>query len=671
MNPVEKPIPIIIPLHHGGGKLGDDTELKFALRSIERHFKHPFLIVIVGRKVPDWLVGVEHLACDKGLKTALRVAAEAFPEGFMWWYDDCTLLQDISLADAMLTPAMKNWCSARTAWAKELEKIRQRLVKEKIKVWDYSRPHGPYCFDKGMIDEAFADWPGMAGKFPFETWILCKRDWPRSFGKVKQYYGPFRNPPGESAVYLNYNDAGNTQELRSWLAQRFPEPSRFEKRLSSLDLPSRVSAVAVYLPGRPRWESACVEIMKAAGIDVKLFEGVDGHGLIQAPMYVNVGAFRQSFKRHPLPGEIGCFASHLGIAKIADSLPGLCGEMSDWRLVFEDDAVPVSMTSAQILHIAKMAEKSGYQIVMLHTGRKNRRGRGITRITRTTGSDVFTHAYLAHVSAFREMAGWEMRHPIDHAISKSKKLKVGVLWGASKFEQRSPASSSVSIHHERKACYQGKDFSPLSVEQKSSGISKKLHQVWVQGERELPDAYRENRRLWASALPEFELILWDEKSASEQWPDFAAVSARCFHHATRADLILARAIRDFGGLATGTDCRPNNPSKLLALMEVVEAFLVLTPGRQEISNGLQWSARAGHPFWSCVCNHQLRNSGAHLGRASVSSATGPKCYHHAFHARMWDLHLVTAPAAFTRDWKNAWKNPDALIDPGFAASWTK
>jgi hypothetical protein len=229
MNPVDKPIPVIIPLHHGGGKLGDDTELKFALRSIERHFKHPFRIVIVGRKLPDWLVGVEHLACEKGLKTALRVAADAFPEGFMWWYDDCTLLQDISLADAMFTPAMKHWCSARTAWAKKLEEIRQRLVKEKIKVWDYSRPHGPYCFDKGMIDEAFADWPGMAGKFPFETWILCKRDWPRSFGKVKQYYGPFRNPPAESAVYLNYNDAGNTQELRSWLAQRFPEPSRFER----------------------------------------------------------------------------------------------------------------------------------------------------------------------------------------------------------------------------------------------------------------------------------------------------------------------------------------------------------------------------------------------------------------------------------------------------------
>jgi hypothetical protein len=268
MNPEKKPIPIIIPLHHGGGKLGDDTELRFALRSIEQHFKHPYQIVIVGRKLPDWLVGVEHLQCEKGLKTALRVAADAYPKGFMWWYDDCTLLQDISLDQAVMTPAMKNWCSARTAWAKKLEEIRQRLVKEKIKVWDYSRPHGPYSFDKGMIDEAFADWPGMAGKFPFETWILCKRDWPRRFGGVKQYYGPFRNPPGDGAVYLNYNDAGNTQELRAWLADRFPNPSRFER---SVDKSLKVAVHTIRF-GSAWWVRFC-------GVTLDSWARKHGHSL--------------------------------------------------------------------------------------------------------------------------------------------------------------------------------------------------------------------------------------------------------------------------------------------------------------------------------------------------------------------------------------------------------
>lgn len=327
-----------------------------------------------------------------------------------------------------------------------------------------------------------------------------------------------------------------------------------------------------------------------------------------------------------------------------------------------------------MLQVAQMATEQGYDVVMLHTGRKHRRGGGNTRITKTSGKDVFTHAYLLNEKAAREISTWTMRHPIDHAISKSRRLKVGVLWGNRRFNQRPPLSADFSIHAERKACYAGRTyFLPQSDAPQPAelGIVKKIHQVWIQGEAEMPEEFKANRALWQAEFPDFEVILWDEESARKQWPEFAAVSSRCFHHATRADLILARALRDFGGLATGTDCRPNNSAKLKSILSVVDSFLVLTPGRHEVSNGLQWSARPNHPFWKCVCNHQLRGRGRHLGRKSVSTATGPKCYHEAFHAHMWDLHVVTAPAAFTRDWKGGWTNPEALIDPGFAASWTK
>lgn len=219
--------PIIIPLHHGGGKFKNDTELRFALRSIEKHFKDPFRVVIVGSKLPSWLVGVEHIY-GEGLKSSLVAAANAYPEGFIWWYDDNCLTRDITAEEIKVTPACRGWQKPKTGWAKRLDSIRARLEKEGFKAWDYSRPHGPYWFDKAMVDEGFADWPGMKSKFPWESWILSKRDWPRCHGAVKQYYGAFRQPPSANHRYLNYSDGGNTPELRAMLEERFPASSRFE-----------------------------------------------------------------------------------------------------------------------------------------------------------------------------------------------------------------------------------------------------------------------------------------------------------------------------------------------------------------------------------------------------------------------------------------------------------
>lgn len=227
--------PIIIPLSHCGGKLKDDTELRYALRSLDKHFKDPFKVVIVGKHVPAWLVGAEHVYSGEGLKTALVDAAKAYPDGFFWWYDDLTMLRDSTGEEMKVTPAIKHWMAAKTGWANSLEKIHKRLVAEGRPAFDYSRPHGPYWFDKAMVDEGFQDWPGMKGKFPWESWILSKHDWPRRFGVVKQYYGRFNGEPPAHSFLLNYNDAGNTPELRVWLERRFPDASRFEKVAEALN----------------------------------------------------------------------------------------------------------------------------------------------------------------------------------------------------------------------------------------------------------------------------------------------------------------------------------------------------------------------------------------------------------------------------------------------------
>lgn len=221
--------PIVIPLHKGGGKFKDDTEARFAVRSICENFTDPFKIFILGSRLPAWATGLELIHDGgRGLKTAIRRAAMEFPDGFFWWYDDTVLLLPRSAADLKVTIACQRWAKATTKWAAMLDRIKVRLDAEGIPAWDFSRPHGPYWFDKGMIDEAFSDWPGMAGKFPFESWILSKRRWPRRHAKYRQYYGNFSSPPGPSDLLVNYNDRGNTLQLRNWLRSRFPARSVHE-----------------------------------------------------------------------------------------------------------------------------------------------------------------------------------------------------------------------------------------------------------------------------------------------------------------------------------------------------------------------------------------------------------------------------------------------------------
>jgi len=90
-----------------GGKLGGDLELRFALRSLERHWKGEFRVAIVGRKVPEWAQGVEHVA-GEGLKSSLAAAAQAYPEGSFWFYDDCCVLQAVCSMDMALALGSAN-----------------------------------------------------------------------------------------------------------------------------------------------------------------------------------------------------------------------------------------------------------------------------------------------------------------------------------------------------------------------------------------------------------------------------------------------------------------------------------------------------------------------------------------------------------------------------------
>ncbi|MBP7950372.1 MAG: hypothetical protein KA004_12010 [Verrucomicrobiales bacterium] len=201
-------------------------------------------------------------------------------------------------------------------------------------------------------------------------------------------------------------------------------------------------------------------------------------------------------------------------------------------------------------------------------------------------------------------------------------------------------------------------------------MRKILHQVWIQGESNLPAEYKENREKWKSRLgPEWDLILWDEQRAQARWADYKEFSAECSHHAMRADLILARALRDIGGMACGTDVIPNNIENLLCWLETNDSLVIVNVSGKSASNGLAYFADIGHPFIACVCRHQLRDRRL-LRHPNVWRVTGPGCWYEALAAHPWNLSLATDARAYTRFFSTGDRNnPLAWVDPGYAGSW--
>jgi hypothetical protein len=201
---------------------------------------------------------------------------------------------------------------------------------------------------------------------------------------------------------------------------------------------------------------------------------------------------------------------------------------------------------------------------------------------------------------------------------------------------------------------------------------KKLHMFWAQGADKLPDLFKRNLDQWDRVLPEGWMIkVWDIESASEKWDDFAKLTDRCAHHATRCDITQTRVMRDIGGVFVGTDAKPAAGfDKFLSLIDVVDSNLVVDVANGCVMNCLAYSDGKNVDFWDCAVKHQLREGGKKLEDPNIHWATGPGCFWEVFKAHQWPLHITSIKKAYTHHWKKSWPyNIDAYVDPGYAASW--
>jgi len=261
------PIDVVIPL--GTSSRHGDAELRYALRSIERHLENLGRVWIVGHR-PAWIRGVEHVPCedrrrskDRNIIHKIEAACRAgVSERFVFWSDDQIFLRP--LAFLQLGPYTWGPVHERNGrdgrWHRRLAVTRDWLHAEGFAAF-HCDTHVPIPMERERLLEL--------AELSRDCWDahdgLTVGTWYVNGAEVQPQPMGHRKATIEAAVpaeqlrrkiagrwFLGYNDAGFTPQLRAVLGELFPGPSRFERQTTIRVKPAGPT-LSVIIPtiGRP------------------------------------------------------------------------------------------------------------------------------------------------------------------------------------------------------------------------------------------------------------------------------------------------------------------------------------------------------------------------------------------------------------------------------------
>ena len=182
-------------------------------------------------------------------------------------------------------------------------------------------------------------------------------------------------------------------------------------------------------------------------------------------------------------------------------------------------------------------------------------------------------------------------------------------------------------------------------------IPKIIHQIWYQGEDEIPDKYKVNIESWKMTYPEFEYRFWDEydirKLLMNYYPWFMSTweSYKFMHQ--RIDSAKYFILDHIGGLYVDTDvfcvksCEDFFNKYDLILTEydmnaernsLCLPVAVATLGRHwsgpYCNNGI-FASKKGHPLWKSIHSSLIKSNGAMsaFGKViEITFTTGPSFF---------------------------------------------
>lgn len=223
---------VFYPLRSGASK-HQDMELRYSLRSIEKHLKGFDRVFIATPKLPEWLTNVEHLPMNDEYTDAdyniMRKVyrAERISEDFLFMNDDHFLLQDFQVDKFpnYYHSTLELYCNKRglDGYGRKALNTLKHLTQHGHKTLFFDI-HYPIIYNLTKFRQIMDLVPWAHNKsFIVKSLYGNAADLPGTY----THDGKGSAIPIKLPVFSTYPNM--KQSLVNWIAARFPNKSKFEK----------------------------------------------------------------------------------------------------------------------------------------------------------------------------------------------------------------------------------------------------------------------------------------------------------------------------------------------------------------------------------------------------------------------------------------------------------
>lgn len=233
-------------------------ELRYSLRSLEKHFKQDFRVWIVG-DLPVWAINIRHIphtrsegmrensTYDAIKKLILFCEHWDTSDLFIRMYDDMYLIEDVTLEDLSQYKAMFGYAAIPKrdgVWWDQLRRTLLEVIKKGYPGWN-TETHFPEVFEKINMLDIIEDYDALNKRLLTSSLyfnIVFSQERPVFFHECRgiQFYNNEDNKYYTSSTgdlhkkctgmrFLNHNNSGLNDNLKQFLMDRFAEKSRFER----------------------------------------------------------------------------------------------------------------------------------------------------------------------------------------------------------------------------------------------------------------------------------------------------------------------------------------------------------------------------------------------------------------------------------------------------------
>lgn len=217
-------------------------ELKYSLRSLEENFTEPYEVWIMG-DLPDYIHGVTHIPTyNKNFvqvnKCRLFDLAQSFPEeeDFIWMNDDFYLLKPMDrevIGQYFYLSNVANLKTrGKTRWHQTFFTTMDFCKELGFTQFNFEC-HIPMLFNVQKLLLTFERFEEL------HKWAIISayRNMHMDYKKLTQlgrkkvgFYSPKTNfRVHRESLFMNHDDKGLLPEVKKYLKDRFPVPSRYEK----------------------------------------------------------------------------------------------------------------------------------------------------------------------------------------------------------------------------------------------------------------------------------------------------------------------------------------------------------------------------------------------------------------------------------------------------------